>query len=98
MWIGRVSGLSSWGMHRDSRFAPDPHIGELPLTHPEPRSPGPGQTNVPLRVPPTRGEGEPTMFRLSPTALASAPDARLVTLTRAGDECAFAAIIDRYRA
>jgi len=38
------------------------------------------------------------MFRLSPTALASAPDARLVTLTRAGDECAFAAIIDRYRA
>ena len=38
------------------------------------------------------------MFRLSPTALASAPDARLVTLTRAGDEGAFAAIVDRYRA
>jgi len=37
------------------------------------------------------------MFRLSPTALASAPDARLVALTRAGDECAFAAMIDRYR-
>ena len=38
------------------------------------------------------------MFRLSPSALATAPDARLVTLTRAGDEGAFAAIVDRYRA
>src|SRR4051794_41771645 len=38
------------------------------------------------------------MLRLTPTALASAPDARLVALTRAGDERAFAAIIDRYRA
>jgi RNA polymerase sigma factor (sigma-70 family) len=37
------------------------------------------------------------MHRLSPTALASAPDARLVALTRAGDERAFAAIVDRYR-
>src|SRR4051795_6149398 len=36
--------------------------------------------------------------RLTPAALAAAPDARLVTLTRAGDECAFAAIVDRYRA
>jgi RNA polymerase sigma factor (sigma-70 family) len=35
---------------------------------------------------------------LSPTALAAAPDARLVALTRAGDERAFAAIVDRYRA
>jgi RNA polymerase sigma factor (sigma-70 family) len=34
---------------------------------------------------------------LSPAALASAPDARLVTLTRAGDEGAFATIVDRYR-
>jgi RNA polymerase sigma factor (sigma-70 family) len=38
------------------------------------------------------------MLRLSPTALATAPDARLVALTRAGDEDAFAAIVDRYRA
>ncbi len=37
------------------------------------------------------------MHRLSPAALASAPDARLVVLTRAGDERAFAAIVDRYR-
>src|SRR3954471_578731 len=36
--------------------------------------------------------------RLSPAALAAAPDARLVALTRAGDESAFAAIVDRYRA
>ena len=35
--------------------------------------------------------------RLSPAALAAAPDARLVALTRAGDERAFAAIVDRYR-
>ena len=35
---------------------------------------------------------------LSPAALAAAPDARLVALTHAGDECAFAAIVDRYRA
>src|SRR3954462_14752780 len=34
---------------------------------------------------------------LSPAALAAAPDARLVALTRAGDECAFATIVDRYR-
>src|SRR3954468_20359090 len=34
---------------------------------------------------------------LSPAALAAAPDARLVALTSAGDECAFAAIVDRYR-
>src|SRR4051794_1055183 len=38
------------------------------------------------------------MQRLSPTALAAAPDARLVALASAGDECAFAAIVDRYRA
>jgi RNA polymerase sigma factor (sigma-70 family) len=38
------------------------------------------------------------MLRLSPTTLAGAPDARLVGLTRAGDEDAFAAIVDRYRA
>ena len=38
------------------------------------------------------------MHRLSPAALASAPDAKLVALTRAGDERAFAAIVDRYRA
>ena len=38
------------------------------------------------------------MQRLSPTALSAAPDARLVTLTRAGDERAFATIVDRYRA
>jgi len=37
------------------------------------------------------------MHRLSPAALASAPDARLVVLTRGGDERAFAAIVDRYR-
>jgi RNA polymerase sigma factor (sigma-70 family) len=35
---------------------------------------------------------------LTPAALATAPDARLVALTRAGDEHAFAAIVDRYRA
>src|SRR6185436_5658581 len=35
--------------------------------------------------------------RLSPAALASAPDARLVALTGAGDERAFAAIVERYR-
>jgi RNA polymerase sigma factor (sigma-70 family) len=35
--------------------------------------------------------------RLSPAALAAAPDTRLVALTRAGDEGAFAAIVDRYR-
>src|SRR4051794_20508269 len=35
--------------------------------------------------------------RLSPAALAAAPDARLVALARAGDERAFAAILDRYR-
>lgn len=34
---------------------------------------------------------------LSPAALAAAPDARLVALTRAGDERAFAAIVARYR-
>ena len=34
---------------------------------------------------------------LSPAALTTAPDARLVTLTRAGDEGAFATIVDRYR-
>jgi RNA polymerase sigma factor (sigma-70 family) len=39
---------------------------------------------------------EPTR-RLSPAALAAAPDARLVALTRAGDERAFATIVDRYR-
>jgi RNA polymerase sigma factor (sigma-70 family) len=38
------------------------------------------------------------MQRLSLTALNTAPDARLVTLTRAGDERAFATIVDRYRA
>ena len=37
------------------------------------------------------------MHRLSPAGLASAPDAKLVALTRAGDERAFAAIVDRYR-
>jgi len=37
------------------------------------------------------------MQRLSPSALLAAPDARLVSLTRAGDELAFAAIVDRYR-
>jgi RNA polymerase sigma factor (sigma-70 family) len=37
------------------------------------------------------------MHRLSPSALASAPDARLVVLTRGGDERAFATIVDRYR-
>src|SRR4051812_40843011 len=36
--------------------------------------------------------------RLSPAALAAAPDARLVALARGGDECAFIAIVDRYRA
>src|ERR1700754_937037 len=36
-------------------------------------------------------------MKLSPAALAAAPDARLVALTRAGDERAFAAIVDRYR-
>ena len=35
MWTGSVSGISSWGMHRDSRFAADPHMGELPLIDPE---------------------------------------------------------------
>ena len=35
--------------------------------------------------------------RLSPAALAAAPDARLVALSRAGDEGAFAAIVERYR-
>jgi RNA polymerase sigma factor (sigma-70 family) len=35
---------------------------------------------------------------LTAAALAAAPDARLVVLTRAGDEDAFAAIVDRYRA
>ncbi|MBE2320952.1 sigma-70 family RNA polymerase sigma factor [Solirubrobacter sp. CPCC 204708] len=35
--------------------------------------------------------------RLSPAALAAASDARLVARTRAGDERAFAAIVDRYR-
>jgi RNA polymerase sigma factor (sigma-70 family) len=40
----------------------------------------------------------PTVLRqLSPAALAAASDARLVALTRAGDERAFAAIVDRYR-
>ena|ERR1700754_856377 len=36
-------------------------------------------------------------MKLSPAALAAAPDARLVALTRAGDERAFAAIVGRYR-
>ena len=36
--------------------------------------------------------------QLSPASLAAASDARLVALTRAGDERAFAAIVDRYRA
>lgn len=35
--------------------------------------------------------------RLSPSALAAASDARLVALSRAGDERAFAAIVGRYR-
>ena len=35
---------------------------------------------------------------LSPASLAAASDARLVALTRAGDERAFAALVDRYRA
>src|SRR5688572_10665291 len=35
--------------------------------------------------------------RLSPAGLAAAPDARLVALTRAGDERAFAAIVERHR-
>src|SRR3954470_3404867 len=35
---------------------------------------------------------------LSPASLAAAPDARLVALTRAGDERAFAAIVGRYQA
>jgi RNA polymerase sigma factor (sigma-70 family) len=35
--------------------------------------------------------------RLSPSALVAASDARLVALTRAGDERAFAAIVDRFR-
>src|SRR5262245_18950382 len=35
---------------------------------------------------------------LSPAALAAAPDARLVALTRAGDEGAFTTLVDRYRA
>ena len=34
MWIESVSGFRSWGMHRDSRFRPDPHMGELPPVHP----------------------------------------------------------------
>ncbi|MDA0179998.1 sigma-70 family RNA polymerase sigma factor [Solirubrobacter phytolaccae] len=35
--------------------------------------------------------------QLSPSALVAASDARLVALTRAGDERAFATIVDRYR-
>jgi len=47
---------------------------------------------------PSTGSGRPSDGRLRPRALAAEPDERLVELARAGDEAAFGAILERYRA